>query len=369
MRTVTGGRGSSPAGATGRPAARRASTARRPPPTPRPRRRASGSRRAATRRRPAAARGSGSSRSSVGTMAKRPSLENAAGIQPSESAVTAAWSIGCGGSSRSQARLRARSAGRAGAPPPAQRMPELPVEAGRAVHVRSAGQSSGAARSGIARSAHSGSPSRQPRSAPSASATGRPSCSRRRLSAVLERPARSTVARTSSGPSAGASTKCTVKRARRRAGIADRRRSSPGQERRQVAAERSALDPPVGGDRVRASVPRRPARARCRRPGHAVARQHSSLRRRCARPAPRRRPTVLVGDRREVERGGDVEQHPRGEEHPDLLGRGAREPRDLGHDLAEAARARGPGSRGPSSATYPCICIRIAWRSGSSSST
>ena len=70
--------------------------------------------------------------------------------------------------------------------------------------------SSGPGRSGAGRSAHSGSPSRQTAQLASASATGRPSCSIRTLSAVVDRPTRSGVTTTSTSPACGASMKCTV---------------------------------------------------------------------------------------------------------------------------------------------------------------
>ena len=102
--------------------------------------------------------------------------------------------------------------------PPTQRISNWRANGGICARRSTTGQSSGGGASGIADSDHSGSPSRQIEHVPSASATGAPSCSIRRLTFDAERPARSTVALTSTGPATGGATKCTVSERGRRAG-------------------------------------------------------------------------------------------------------------------------------------------------------
>ena len=150
-----------------------------------------------------------------------------------------------------------------------------------------------------------------------------------------------------------------------------RRRAAPRPARRRSAAPASAAAgrrpsppraprPPPGSRRsargrrtsgrapTRASAARRAARARCRRrsgawrPASRAAAENRAaitapqLPDQLARLAPGLRPLLLIRDLLQVERRDHVQQHPVGEELPDLLGRRAREPRDLVHDPAVA---------------------------------
>ena len=178
--------------------------------------------------------------------------------------------------------------------------------------------------------------------------SARPSCSIRTETAGVERPARSTDGRTSSGPPVGAATKWSVsERSGRPGGRLRRARGERGEE----AAVRPAADQPARPARSRASGPRRPARARCRRRTHGW--RGGDRRRGPQRPDQLTRlapgPSAhssVVRDRLQVERRDHVEQHPVGEELPHLVRLGARELASTSARAGRSSRARAPGSTG-----------------------
>ena len=184
-------------------------------------------------------------------------------------------------------------------PPSTQRMSKRSWKRGAPSTRCSRRSPPGGGAAGACRSAHSGSPSRQVAHAPSASAIGRPSCSIRRLTRGLERPARSTSTHDLDRPGLRRVDEVHGERARRPRRVVRPRPPSPargtprGSRRTARARSTSASE---------TSPRQRPSpyatRARCRRPGVTPPRSPS---RACSRASGRgahqfHRPSSAISD-------------------------------------------------------------------------